>query len=465
MNPAQTALLRQLPKVQKLVDSPAAQELAKAHSRPRVVEAIREWLDNAREEILSDGTESIAFSEDTLFDEVRARLEEGEQMSLRRVINATGIALHTNLGRSPLAEEATDAVTDVARGYSNLELELWSGKRGSRYAHIENILCDLTGAETAVAVNNNAAAVMLAINTLAKDAEVVTSRGELIEIGGSFRIPDVIERSEAELVEVGVTNKTRLADYEMVISDKTRVLLKVHPSNYRIVGFTGETTRDELVALGGERGLIVIEDLGSGTLIDLTEYGLPSEVTVQEVVRAGVDVVTFSGDKLLGGPQAGIILGKAQHIEPMKKNPLIRALRIDKLSLAALEATLLLYLNPDRLAQRLPLLAQLTQDAPSLLRNAESLAAGVSKAAGVTATVEEAETYAGGGSLPDATIPTQLVKVRATDFEAEALASMLRVGDPPIVARIAADSVVLDMRTIGGDDIGEIIAAFEQLKQ
>ena len=465
MNPTQSALLQKLPKVQKLVDSPVAEELAKAHSRPRVVEAIREWLDNAREEILADAEASFAFSEDVLFDQVRAQLQEEEQMSLRRVVNATGIALHTNLGRSPLAEEALDAITDVARGYSNLELELWSGKRGSRYAHVENILCDLTGAEAVVVVNNNAAAVMLAINTLAKNSEVVTSRGELIEIGGSFRIPDVIERSEAELVEVGATNKTRLADYETVITDKTRVLLKVHPSNFRIVGFTGETTREELVALGGERSLIVMEDLGSGTLIDLTEYGLPPEVTVQKVVRAGVDVVTFSGDKLLGGPQAGIILGKTDYIEAMKKNPLIRALRIDKLSLAALEATLILYLNPDRLAERLPLLAQLTQDAPTLLRKAEVLAAGLSNAPGVTATVVEAQTYAGGGSLPDATIPTHLVIVRADKFTADALAAALRVSDPPIMARISDDAVVMDLRTIAENEIDKIIRAFERLMQ
>lgn len=463
MNEIQADQLRLLPKVQLLLETEEACTLIGAFSRQGVLVAIRGCLDAMREAILNGKTESFTFSADTFFGELRATLEGERRRSLRRVINGTGIVIHTNLGRAPLAKEAVEALVETASAYSNLELDLETGNRGSRYSHVDSLLCRLTGAEAAVVVNNNAAAVTLALGTLAKDGEVVVSRGELIEIGGSFRIPEVIVQSGARLVEVGATNRTRIADYEGAITDDARLLMKVHPSNYRIVGFTGSASREELVALGREYGLAVVEDLGSGTLVDLTQYGLPHEDTVQEVLDAGVDLVTFSGDKLLGGPQAGIVLGRKSYVERMKLNPLIRAFRIDKLSLAALEATLRLYLDPERLTETLPLLNQLSQGEKELKRKAARLQRALKKNPGLVVRIEDGLSYSGGGSLPGEGIPTKLVNVQASGMTANRLSEALRGNDPPVVGRVADDCVVLDLRTVTDEEIPEIVEAFKRI--
>ena len=342
----------------------------------------------------------------------------------------------------------------VGRGYSNLEYDLDQGRRGSRLSHVEGLLCELTGAEAALAVNNNAAAVMLVLNTLAREKEVGVSRGEMVEIGGSFRIPEVIARSGARLVEIGTTNKTHAADYERAITDETRVLMKVHPSNYRVVGFTDAVPREQVVAIARERNLAAVEDLGSGTLLDLSRYGLPAEPTVQQAVAAGLDAVTFSGDKLLGGPQAGIVVGKKDAVQAMKKNPFIRALRIDKLSLAALDATLRLYRNPDRLVERLPLLRMLTAPSEILERRARTLAELLNKVPGITAEIEHSHGYSGGGSLPDEAIPTSVVAIRHESLRPDFMVERLRRGDPPVVARIENDRVVFDVRTLTDEEVG-----------
>ena len=456
--------LSKLPKVDALLATPQTQELLKAYSRAQVVHGLRMQLETLRQRMLQGEGPDGEFTEASFFEAVESDLRAKRQPSLRRLINATGIVLHTNLGRAPLAKSAIEAVAVVARGYSNLEYDLAAGKRGSRHAHVERLLRELTGAEAAVVVNNNAAAVMLAVNTLAKDAEVVTSRGELIEIGGSFRIPDVIERSEAELVEVGTTNKTRIDDYANAITNRTRILLKVHQSNFKIVGFTSAAQREEMVALARERGLLVVEDLGSGILVDPAAFGLPDETTVREVVDAGVDLVTFSGDKLLGGPQAGILVGRADLITAMKKNPLMRALRPGKLNLAALEATLLLYLDEDRLKDSLPVLAMLTASEEKLKAKAQTLCDALGAPPGVHAELKQGESYSGGGSLPGEAIPTWLVAVRMDRLSADELAAQLRTQSTPIVARISGDALLLDLRTLTDENSNEIVAAFQRIQ-
>ena len=463
MNEVQREQLKQLPQVQRLLESDRTAALTRRYSRDSVVDMLRQCLDELRRDITAGHLNGFSFSEDSFFDRVEGALKQDRAMSLRRVINATGIVLHTNLGRAPLADQAIQAIADVARGYSNLELDLKSGKRGSRYRHIEEILCSLTASEAVMVVNNNAAAVMLVLNSMAMDSEVIVSRGELVEIGGSFRIPDVITRSGGRLVEVGSTNRTRIADYENAITDNTRALLKVHPSNYKIMGFTEEASREELVQLGRTHNLVVIEDLGSGTLVDLGEYGLPHETTVQEVLKSGVDIVTFSGDKLLGGPQAGIIAGRRDAIETMKANPLLRGLRIDKLSLAALEATLRLYLDTDTLPHTLPLLAMLTADAETLQHRASVLHAKLAAIPSIHAEIEAATGYVGGGSLPHEERPSRRVTLRADTRSAHELAEALRMNEPPILARTVDDCVALDLRTLSETELDEIAEAVRRI--
>lgn len=453
--------LRTLPKMDHLITADVAVLLCSEYPSDTVTEAIRDSLEAVRQSILAEETD--AFDEHAFWESVSLRLNSLHTMSLKRVINATGIVLHTNLGRAPLAREALDAIEQTAAGYSNLEFNTATGKRGSRYAHVEDILCRLTGAESALVVNNNAAAVMLAVNTLAKDGEVVTSRGELIEIGGSFRIPEVVERSEADLVEVGATNKTRVGDYAAAVTDQTRILLKVHTSNYKIIGFTEEAPREELVALAAEKNLIVVEDLGSGTLVNTEDYGLDHEPTPQEVLDTGVHIVTFSGDKLLGGPQAGIICGNRDLIDRMKKNPLLRALRMDKLTLAALESTLRLYLNPDQAKKSIPILAMLHATPEYLAEKADTLAAKLGKIDSVTCAVEDGEGYSGGGALPQETIPTQLVVIQSSCYKPDDLTEALRSAPVPIIGRIHNDAFIIDVRTLFEEDIDTIIETFRDL--
>ena len=455
-------LLRSLPSVDALLAHARCTALIEEHGRDPVAQAVRDALDALRNSIQTgaDGQDVGAVG---LIDAIEHALAEDAQPSLRGVINATGIVLHTNLGRAPLANEAAHALIETALEYSNVEYGLAEGRRGSRQTHVETLLTQLTGAEAALVVNNNAAAVMLAVNSLARDGEVVTSRGELIEIGGSFRIPDVIETSEAELVETGTTNRTRAADYANAITPKTRMLLKVHPSNYRVVGFTEAPKREELVALARARGLTAMEDLGSGMLLKLTALGLPSEPTVQEALGAGMDLVTFSGDKLLGGPQAGIVCGRADLIARMKRNPLYRALRVGKLTLAALEATLRLYRDEAKAFERVPVLRILSLDPAELRKRARQLAKRLNALKGVSAEAVETTGYAGGGSLPEEALPDWAVAVRVDGKSADALHAALRTGDPPVVGRVADGVVLLHLRTMKRDHFAAVEAAISHI--
>jgi L-seryl-tRNA(Ser) seleniumtransferase len=368
-------VLREIPSVDDLLTADPIRSLLSLYSRPVVVEAVRKGLAKLRKDILKTAEESETaesrFSMESLLPLVQREIDLQVRPRLCRVINATGVVLHTNLGRAPLHPSALQHMIDVAQGYSNLEFDLLRGERGSRHALVEETLCRLSGAESGMVVNNNAGAVLLGLNTLAEGKEVVVSRGELVEIGGAFRIPDVMKRSGAILREVGTTNRSRVGDYEKAIGTQTGLLLKVHTSNFRVMGFSSDVSSQELAALGARYHLTVMNDLGSGCFVDLSRYGLEKEPTVQEAVKTGLDVITFSGDKLLGGPQAGIILGKKNLIDLIKVNPMARALRIDKLTLAALESTLLLYLDEERAMEEVPALRMLVADINQLKGEAD----------------------------------------------------------------------------------------------
>jgi len=405
-------------------------------------------------------------SEEALIDLLKKVFEEYERYTLRRVINATGVIVHTNLGRAPLPSEAIERLIEIARYYSNLEYNLLEGKRGSRYSHVEELLKELTGAEAALVVNNNASAVLITLNTLANGREVIVSRGELVEIGGSFRIPEVMKWAGCILKEVGTTNKTYLFDYENAITENTALLLKVHKSNYAIVGFTKEVSTEELVALGKKRGIPVMEDLGSGCLVDFSKYGLMKEPTVQEVLKAGVDVVTFSGDKLLGGPQAGIILGKKEIIEKIRKNPLNRAIRIDKLTLAALEATLKLYRDENLAIEKIPVLKMILTKQETLKRKANKLLKAIKELNLPRAKVYLIPTVAktGGGALPLLNIPSYGVALEIDGFSPQELQKKLRNNEPPIIAITEEKAIVFEVRTLFDEDIPIIKEALQRLK-
>jgi L-seryl-tRNA(Ser) seleniumtransferase len=468
MNPAdRQRFLRALPKVDELFLLPSLQSLLKEHSRPLVVESIRRAVDRRRQEILTGaGTpENLPAERDheKWAGAVKEELAEILRPSLRPVINATGVVLHTNLGRAPLAPEALEHILETARGYSNLEFDLATGERGSRYEHVEGILCRLSGAESALVVNNNAGAVFLSLNTLAEGREVVVSRGQLVEIGGSFRIPDVMKKSGARLVEVGTTNRTHLRDYEQAINEKTALLLRVHTSNFRILGFTAEVPLRDLAALGAAKNLPVMDDLGSGCLIDLARFGLDPEPTVQEAVQAGADVVTFSGDKLLGGPQAGIIVGRKRCLDPIKKNPLNRALRIDKLTLAALESTLRFYLEGDEALNRLPAFRMLTGSLANLERRSKRFLKNLAKEIGTLCRLrlKDDSSQVGGGALPIQDLPTKVLALFPGKLSAADLERRLRNGQPPVVVRIQGNEVLLDLRTVAKEEEKFLIKALK----
>ena len=455
---ARQRYLRTLPAVDELLHHPQVQTLLKMHSRTLVVDSIRKVLSAKRSVILHGGEEKAAEAANLPREKWSSAIEEQVTASLRPslqpVINATGVVLHTNLGRAPLLEEALHNLVEIGGGYSNLELNLETGERGSRYEHVEDLLCRISGAESGLAVNNNAGAVLLALNSLAEGKEVIVSRGQLVEIGGSFRIPDVMKKSGARLVEVGTTNRTHLRDYEQAVAENTALLLKVHTSNYRILGFTAEVSLKELAELGRARGLPVMEDLGSGCFIDLAPYGIEHEPTVQETLQAGVDVVTFSGDKLLGGPQAGIILGKKRFIDLIKKNPLNRALRIDKLTLAGLESTLRVYLDPDRVVKALPALGMLTCPLEELEKRARRFQRRLARelSSGAEMTIREESSQVGGGALPLQTLPTRVVAIRPLRISAASLEERLRRNRPPVIARVKEEEVLLDLRTVAEEE-------------
>ncbi|MGD8239575.1 MAG: L-seryl-tRNA(Sec) selenium transferase [Armatimonadota bacterium] len=384
--------------------------------------------------------------------------------SLRRVVNGTGIIVHTGLGRSLLCAAAARALQQAATGHCALEVDLESGERGSRQAHLEPLLCHLTGSEAALVVNNNAAAVLLVLNSLAEGREVVVSRGELVEIGGSFRMPDVIAKSGCTMVEVGTTNQTHLADYETGISAETVALLRVHPSNYRVVGFTEGPSPQEMARVAGERGLLLIEDLGSGALEDLSPYGVGGEPVVQHSISAGVDVTTFSGDKVLGGPQAGVIVGRGDLLERIRRNPLARALRIDKLTIAALEATLRVHIDAEQALPEIPTLRAVSAQAPVVQERAEALVHALPARVTEAAQVATVETSAqvGGGALPTQEIPSWAVAVTPSEISADELARRLRLGDTAIMGRIHRSRLLLDMRTVADDELNVIVSALAE---
>jgi L-seryl-tRNA(Ser) seleniumtransferase len=456
---ASASLLRQIPAVDELLSRASLRALELRVGRRILVDATRKVLQSLRGRISSGSLAKI--SVEMLEREIIAATEATTELSLRPVINATGVILHTNLGRAPLSPEALDHLAAVARGYSNLEYDLGKGERGKRDTHTDRLFAQLLGAERTLVVNNNAAAVFLALNTLAEGGEVIVSRGELIEIGGSFRIPDICAKSGALLREVGTTNRTRIGDYAAAINERTRVLMRVHASNFRIVGFTERPGLGELVELGRKHHLTVLEDLGSGCLEDLAPLGMQDEPTVGPSLKAGVDVITFSGDKLLGGPQAGILVGKREPLEKIRKNPLFRALRVDKLTIAALEATIALYLRGNPKA--VPALRMIHLSAEEITPRAERLAERIRARPEFSARLQDGESVIGGGSTPGQSLPTRLVAVVHARRSATELEALLRKHSPPILTRVERDQLLIDLRTVFDDQEDEIAQAFERL--
>jgi L-seryl-tRNA(Ser) seleniumtransferase len=450
--------LRRLPSVDTWLKSAQGTALCAEYSRCEVVAVMRSHLALLRERLKAGGCELPDLASDQSTAQLRAELLGRRSSSLKPVLNATGIVIHTNLGRAPLADEAIDAMVAVARGYSTLEYDLASGERGSRNSHVADLLRELTGGEAALVVNNGAAALLLALRAHAGSGEVIVSRGELIEIGGSFRMPDVIAQSGARMVEVGTTNRTTLHDYAGAITPATRVLLMSHPSNYRVVGFTARPATRELAALATERGLTLIHDLGSGSLVRLESLGA-AEPTVDECLRDGADLVTFSGDKLLGGPQAGIAVGRATLVDALRRHAFARACRIDKLSLAALAATLALYRPPYDPRERVPVLRMLAESQAAVARRAARVAKELAKLPGVTATLADGIGYAGGGALPMSELPTKVIRLAARGLTAGELAASLRAAHPPVITRITKDVVTLDLRTVPSRDTRTLLAS------
>ena len=445
-------LLRQIPSLDALLRAPGGESLVREYGHRAVAAAGRAVLEELRAELAGLTIDDTApdLSPAALAGKMKEGLCRKFRQSLGPAVNATGILMHSGLGRAVLSGDAVEALLGVAHGYSTLALDLETGRRASRDHHVEGLLLELTGAEAATVANNNAAATVLVLNTLALGKEVIVSRGQLVEIGGSFRMPDVMKTSGAVLREVGTTNKTHLRDYEEAIGEATGAILRVHHSNYRIVGFAEEPGIDELAELGRRKGVPVIDDLGSGALVDLKEFGLETEPLVQASVRAGADVACFSGDKLIGGPQCGIIVGRAEWVQKIKKNPLARAFRCGKLSLAALEATLKLFLSPEKLRERHPIYRMLALSPEEAGRRAKKVAAALKKSLppDVRITVEDGQSQVGSGAVPVETIPTKVLAVTAPSVSADGLAAKLRRAHPPVFARISRDAVVFDFRTI-----------------
>jgi L-seryl-tRNA(Ser) seleniumtransferase len=458
-------LLKNIPKVDKVLEWPEIKVFLGEYPRPVVMTVVREALDLLRAKILrgDDTTESLQSA--AIVDQVGIALAKTSTPGLRRVINGTGVILHTNLGRAPLSESLRETILDAALGYSTLEFDLETGERGSRAVHVEKLLRELTGAEAAVVVNNNAAAVLLALSALARGKEVVVSRGELVEIGGSFRIPEVMEQSGAILREVGATNRTHPRDYRSAVTEETALLLKVHTSNFAVVGFTSQVSTEELVAIGQETSVPVMVDAGSGTLVNLSAHGLPGETTVQEYLAVGADLVTFSGDKLLGGPQAGILVGKRSCLEPMKKHPLLRALRVDKVTLAALEGTLRLYRDERQALLQIPSLRMLTMTGVELASRGKTAARRMRRALPATVSLKTLQGFSqvGGGTFPLLEIPTSLISVSVAGLPPQQLEQKLRTRPLPIIGRISQGEFLLDLRTVTDKDILEIISALQSI--
>ena len=454
----QRQALRQIPSLETLLISEQFQPLLENYDRELVVEILRAILEEIRSEIRAGQIDTNKLTPEILAEQVMNQLQQKFSARLVRVINVTGTITHTNLGRALLSEEACRALANCAQHYVNLEYDVKAGRRGHRDNITEPLFQQLTGCEASTVVNNNAAAVLLSLNTLAQGREVIVSRGELIEIGGAFRIPDVMEASGAILKEVGTTNRTHLSDYERAINENTALLLKVHPSNYRIEGFTSSPEMTDIVELGHKHGIPTMEDLGSGSLIDLAKYGLPREPLVKERIEAGVDIVTFSGDKLLGGPQAGIIIGKKEFIVKIRRNPLMRAMRVGKFTIAALEATLRLYLNESTLTEKLPMLRFYTRPFEEVRQLAEQLAIQLNRTFSDVVEVSAEESYSqiGSGSLPVETIKSMSVAFTSQIIPIEKLAKQFRNHEVPIIGRVSEGRFIMDMRSATEEDIGEI---------
>jgi L-seryl-tRNA(Ser) seleniumtransferase len=472
---ARSELYRELPSVDELLRTAELVSLAAVHGPAVVTDAARAVLGHLRDEISSGSLDErgLRLALGGLPTAIEGHLRHSLSYSLRAVINATGVILHTNLGRAPLATAALDHIREVGSGYSNLEFDVEAGERGKRDVHVDRLFRKALGNDriSTIVVNNNAAAVLLALNTLAEAGEVIVSRGELVEIGGSFRIPDVMAKSGAILREVGTTNRTRIADYENAIQEHTRLLLRVHRSNFEISGFTEQPSIVELVNLAQTRGLPLVEDLGSGALVDLQNFGIHGEASVLDSLRAGVDIVTYSGDKLLGGPQAGLITGRADLVARMRSNSLFRALRVDKLTYAALEATLLAYVKGDHDA--IPALRMMRVSKNEIETRTQALASGllqISKTssdsqqpARMNVEIIDGESVIGGGAAPSSVLPTRLLAVSCADLTADALCARLRNSDPPIIARVEDGRVLLDLRTVAPEQDTLIAQALQRI--
>jgi L-seryl-tRNA(Ser) seleniumtransferase len=450
--------LRNLPSVEKILQREEIQGLIEDKGRHLVVEGVREAIEEIRQEIMNG---QPCPSTTALLERVLKGVEARGKPTLRKVINASGVIIHTNLGRAPLSAEARVAMEMAAGGYSNLEYELDLGQRGSRYVHAEELLCHLTGAGGALLVNNNAGAVLLVLTMLAREKEVIISRGQLVEIGGGFRIPEVMAQSGARLVEVGTTNRTRVEDYEEAIGEETALLMHVHHSNFKMLGFTEQATLSELVNLAINHGLLVVEDLGSGALLDTAPFGLTYEPTVQESIAQGADLVCFSGDKLLGGPQAGIIVGRADLIASLRRHPLTRALRVDKTTIAGTQATLLHYLKGEA-TEKIPAWRMISLGIEEIQARADVWAERL-KGLGVGAEVVSGLSTVGGGSLPGETLPTKVVALQVPS--PDDLAYRLRMAEPAVVGRIEEGRFLLDPRTVLADEEDELLTALEQVLQ
>lgn len=466
---AKSDLFRELPSVDELVHSPHVASLAQSYGATSATDAVRAVLGRLREEISSGLLDAagLKLALEGIDAAVESSLRQSLRYSLRPLINATGVILHTNLGRAPITAAALEHVREIAGRYSNLEFNIEAGERGKRDLHVDRLfrklLADSTERETStIVVNNNAAAVLLALNTLAEGGEVIVSRGELVEIGGSFRIPDVMAKSGAALREVGTTNRTRISDYEKAITDRTRLLLRVHRSNFEISGFTEQPEIAELVTLAREGNIPLMEDLGSGALVDLQTFGLRGEPNVIHSLHAGVDIVTYSGDKLLGGPQAGLLSGRADLIKRMRSNSLFRALRVDKLTYAALEATLLAYVKRDH--DSIPTLRMMRLPKEAIAARAEVLAKDLKSAAPkLQVEVIDGESVVGGGAAPSSVLPTCLLALTSSDLSADELATMLRTSNPPIIARVEDSRLLLDLRTVFPDQDRQIAPALHRI--
>ncbi|HXU39844.1 MAG TPA: L-seryl-tRNA(Sec) selenium transferase [Blastocatellia bacterium] len=466
-------LLRSLPSIERLLERPLALRLSAAVGRERVRDLLRETTDELRQEVTS-GRLPSAITSQSLIEEVERRLEPRvarfSQPSLRSVVNATGVIIHTNLGRAPLARQALEALSETAAGYSNLEYDLTRGERGRRETHCQDLISRLAGSEAAIVANNNAAAVLLVLNTLAEGGEVIVSRGELIEIGGSFRIPDVMAKSGAILREVGTTNRTRIEDYKNAINERTRLILRVHPSNYRIIGFTHRPGADEIADVARRAGVPSFEDLGSGCLIDLSPFGVKDEPVVADSLKAGVSVVSFSGDKMLGGPQAGIIAGSREIVDRVAGNPLMRALRVDKLTYAALEATLRLYERGSARTEvwmDVPVIRAIAASYREIADRAANLRESIARLTNgrFTIDLEDGSSVIGGGSAPEVKLPTVLVTMKAAEMSAASLEERLRGSRIPIITRTERDRVMIDLRTVSIEEEAIILEALAGLAQ